>query len=224
MVHQQCCQDTHHISKRLVSYNIYLAPSRLCETLWDVEISLKVTWCEYFVRYGPKMFWFDCGTVHPHMYPNVLALYCVLSWSITLIFYSTPLPSWNRCYMNFLYNTLKLRQNGRHFYRRHFDMYIFLNENLWIYNKISLRYVPSSLIDNKYPFVQIIDMNHVCSFGTSCILFVHLGAVSKPNVISQNLVKSRSRMICIQNNSIALKFDTRLGGTAAEAPVNFHSE
>ena len=32
---------------------------------------------------------------------------------------------------------------------------IFLNENFWILNKISLKYVPQALIDNKPSLVQI---------------------------------------------------------------------
>ena len=45
-------------------------------------------------------------------------------------------------------------QNGRHFaddiFRR-----IFLNENIWILNKISLKYVPCGVNDNMSALVQI---------------------------------------------------------------------
>ena len=45
-------------------------------------------------------------------------------------------------------------QNGRHFADDMFKR-IFLNENIWISNKISLKYVPWGLIDNMAALVQI---------------------------------------------------------------------
>ena len=51
-------------------------------------------------------------------------------------------------------NTLRLRQNGRHFADDVFKC-IFLNENMWISLKISLRYVPKGLINNIPALVQI---------------------------------------------------------------------
>ena len=50
--------------------------------------------------------------------------------------------------------TLRPRQNGRHFADDIFKR-IFLNENFWILNKISLKYVPLGLIDNMTALVQI---------------------------------------------------------------------
>ena len=52
------------------------------------------------------------------------------------------------------YNTLRLRQNGRHFPDDIFKC-IFLTENIWISNTISLKFVPKGLIDNIPPLVQI---------------------------------------------------------------------
>ena len=51
------------------------------------------------------------------------------------------------------FNTLWPRQNGRHFA----DIFtcISLNGNFWISNKISLKYVPRDLIDNKLALAQI---------------------------------------------------------------------
>ena len=37
-------------------------------------------------------------------------------------------------------------------------------------------------------------------------------------------MKSRSREICVNNYPIALKFDSHLDSTAAEAPVKFQSD
>ena len=51
-------------------------------------------------------------------------------------------------------NTLRPRQNGRHFADDVFKC-IFLNENVWISLKISLKFVPKGLINNIPSLVQI---------------------------------------------------------------------
>ena len=51
-------------------------------------------------------------------------------------------------------NTLRPRQNGRHFPDDIFN-YIFLNENIWISIKISLKFVPKGLFDNIPALVEI---------------------------------------------------------------------
>ena len=51
-------------------------------------------------------------------------------------------------------NTLRPRQNGRHFTDDIFN-YIFLNENVWIPIKISLKFVPKYRIKNIPALVQI---------------------------------------------------------------------
>ena len=53
-----------------------------------------------------------------------------------------------------LFNTLRPRQNGRHFADDIFKC-IFLNENIWISNKISLKFVPKGPINNIPALVQI---------------------------------------------------------------------
>ena len=51
-------------------------------------------------------------------------------------------------------NTLRPRQNGRHFPDDIFK-WIFLNENVWIAIKISLKFVPNGLINNIPALVQM---------------------------------------------------------------------
>ena len=51
-------------------------------------------------------------------------------------------------------NTLRLRQNGCHFADNIFKC-IFLNENVWISIKMSLKFVPKGLINNIPALVQI---------------------------------------------------------------------
>ena len=52
------------------------------------------------------------------------------------------------------FNTLRLRQNGRHFPDYIFKC-IFLNENVWISIKVSLTLVPKGPINNIHALVQI---------------------------------------------------------------------
>ena len=51
-------------------------------------------------------------------------------------------------------NTLRLRQNGLHFPDDVFNC-VFLNENVWISNKISLKFVPKGQINHFPALVQI---------------------------------------------------------------------
>ena len=53
-----------------------------------------------------------------------------------------------------LFNTMRLRQNGSHFADDLFK-YIFLNENVWIWNKILLKFVSKGSINNIPALVQI---------------------------------------------------------------------
>ena len=48
---------------------------------------------------------------------------------------------------NYIFNTLRPRQNGRHFADDMFKC-IFLNENIWILIEISLKFVPQGPINN----------------------------------------------------------------------------
>ena len=52
------------------------------------------------------------------------------------------------------FNTLRPRQNGRHFADDVFK-YIFMNENVWISIKISLKFVPKGPFNNSPSLVQI---------------------------------------------------------------------
>ena len=54
----------------------------------------------------------------------------------------------------YIFNSSPPGQNGRHFADDMFKC-IFLNENIWISNKISLKYVPWGLIDSMSALVQI---------------------------------------------------------------------
>ena len=54
------------------------------------------------------------------------------------------------------FNTLRPRRNGRHFADNILKC-IFVNKTFWILNKISLKYVPQGLINNKAALVQIMD-------------------------------------------------------------------
>ena len=85
-------------------------------------------------------------------------VWCTQHESISLIANGNPtkiccalLPP---CWWLGTFNTLRPRQHGRHFADDTFKR-IFLNENLWISIKISLKFVPKSPIDNIPALFQI---------------------------------------------------------------------
>ena len=58
------------------------------------------------------------------------------------------------CQQNYITNTLRPRENDRHFADDNLKC-IFLNENVWISIKISLKFVPKSPINNILALVQL---------------------------------------------------------------------
>ena len=66
-----------------------------------------------------------------------------------------------------VFNTLRLRQNGCHFP----DIFkcIFLNENVWISIKISLKFVPNGPINNIPALVQIMAWRRPYFFMDICV-------------------------------------------------------
>ena len=75
---------------------------------------------------------------------------------LCIILCSWKLPEWkSRTYLFCIFNTLRPRQNGQHFPDDIFKC-IFLNENVWISIKISLKFVPKGPINNNPALVQII--------------------------------------------------------------------
>ena len=63
-------------------------------------------------------------------------------------------PNFSLCFIDVHLNTLRPRQNGRHFTDDIFKC-IFLNESVWIPIKISLKFVPRGPINNIQALVQI---------------------------------------------------------------------
>ena len=70
-------------------------------------------------------------------------------------------------------NTLMPRQNGRHFADDIFK-WIFLNENVWVLNEISLKYVPYGLINNMSVLVQILALRRTSDKPLSEPMVVNL--------------------------------------------------
>ena len=71
------------------------------------------------------------------------------------------------------FNTLRPRQNGRHFIDDIFKC-IFLNENVWISIKISLKFVPKGPINNIPALVQILARRRPCDKPLSEAMIVKL--------------------------------------------------
>ena len=71
------------------------------------------------------------------------------------------------------FNTLRPRQNGRHFADDIFK-WIFFSENVWISLKISLKFVPKVLINNIPALVQIMAWHRPLSKPTMVSLVMHI--------------------------------------------------
>ena len=94
----------------------------------------------------------------------MIMTFCVFSLTFSTFCYCNHImrlwtyqqdSSSGECVWPMLYNTLRPRQNGRHFADDIFNC-IFLNENVSIAIKFSLKFVPNCPIDNIPALVQII--------------------------------------------------------------------
>ena len=89
--------------------------------------------------------WQFCSSIHarskPGVHPNVHKFDHILMIPMIILTFNN-------------FNTLSPRQNSRHFADDIFR-YIFLNDNVRILFKISLKFVPKGLIDNNPALVQI---------------------------------------------------------------------
>ena len=87
-----------------------------------------------------------------YFYQNVVAGLAVIVWDDGRLTFDKKVID---DLMVYLFNTLRPRQNGRRFAGDVFK-YIFLNENVWISLKISLKFVPKVPINNIPALVQIL--------------------------------------------------------------------
>ena len=84
-------------------------------------------------------------------------LRCSVYWMRRFALYFTPaIPTSHVGLQYSLLNSLRSRQNGPHFANDIFKC-IFLNKNVWIPIKISLKFVPKGPINNIPALVQIMD-------------------------------------------------------------------
>ena len=112
--------------------------------------------------------WFQVNITHTHEHRHNLA--CYVLFSLGLSGYMTRLwgteRRFSRCVdiscrrnrentkMNYVYH-IEAETRWPPFSRRHFEILIFLNENLWISIEISLKFVPRVPINNMQALVQI---------------------------------------------------------------------
>ena len=76
------------------------------------------------------------------------------TWAYSMGYTATAVPLKLTDITANLFNTLRPGQNGRHFPDDIF-MWIFLNENVWISNNVSLKFVPKDPMNNIPSLVQI---------------------------------------------------------------------
>ena len=90
-------------------------------------------------------------------------------------------------------NTLRLRQNGHHFPDNIFKC-IFLNENVWISIKISLKFVPKVPINNSPSLVQIMAWrrpgNKPLSKPMMGSLLTHI-CITRPQWVNRHWLRSK---------------------------------
>ena len=86
-------------------------------------------------------------------------------------------------------NTLRPRQNGRHFPDDNFNS-IFLNEKVWTLIKISLKFVPKGPIDNIPALVQIMAWRRLGDKSLSEPMIVRLPThicITRPQWVKQRI-------------------------------------
>ena len=102
------------------------------------------------------------------------------------------------CNYNNLFNTLRPRQNGSNFKR------IFMNENIWIPIKISLKFVPKGPINNIPALVQIMAWRRPGDKPLSEPMMVNLPThicVTRPQLVKQIANTFRSTSIWHQSDT-----------------------
>ena len=141
-------------------YLLVIAINCCCRDEWYVLLT-KLWLSAKFKRNAMVYFLGSQGMLtsrHGHNFHNTSTLYsiCILyvPWnSNSMAYIYLNAYKWN-AWWPFPVNTLRPRQNGRHFADDIFKC-IFLNENAWISLEISLKFVPKVQINNIPALVQI---------------------------------------------------------------------
>ena len=100
-------------------------------------------------------------------------------------------------FKDYTFNTLRPRQNGRHFADDIFKR-IFLNENIWIPMKISLKFVPKGSINNIPALVQIMTWRRPGDKPLSELMMVNLPThicVTRPQWVDITIASSRGQRV-----------------------------
>ena len=113
---------------------ILLKQRHVCES--------HMAYCVEIVTFHHQTLWYQISVV------RVISMICLL-W-----IYCHMLVDTSSKMLSIMLNTLRLRQNGRHFPDDIFK-WIFLNENVWISISISLKFVPRGPINNISTLVQV---------------------------------------------------------------------
>ena len=111
-------------------------------------------------------------------------------------------------FLTYSVNTLRPRQNGRHFADEIFK-YIFLNENVWIPIKMSLNFVPMGRINNIPALVQIMAWRRPGGKQLSEPMMVRLPThicVTRPQWVTLILLRAKSFWSTISTLAFLLFF------------------
>ena len=139
--------------------------------------------------------------------------------------------------MGNILNTLRPRQHGRHFPDDIFK-YIFLNDDVWIFIEISLKFVPNGLINNIPALVQIMDWRrpgdkplsepmmarlptHICA-GYAYLRDPHLVFTVPTDIVPPGAKPSAGKVMTTQLHTLSAKVSYRwLSGNLFERMISF---
>ena len=99
--------------------------------------------------------WTHCLSEEHLHHPSLITRTAVRDQANRSLLKNRGIPQWAVSFLN----TLRARQNGRHFADDMFKC-IFLNENVWILIEISLKFVPRGSINNNQTLFQILAWRH----------------------------------------------------------------
>ena len=124
---------------------------------WKKNSTWRVKWSGWSVQLFP---WYSCMMRYNDTNLNTTSMKRIVIFCVAQIPFHISAPvSYGVLYVSFLgemgrVNTLRPRQNGRHFQDDIFK-FIFLNEKVWITIEVPLKFVPKGPINNIPTLVQV---------------------------------------------------------------------
>ena len=130
----------------------------------------------------------------------------VLHASNNMLHWTFRDSNYHECLLSF--NILRARQNGHHFPDDIFKC-IFLNENVWILVKISLKFVPKGPINNIPALVQIMTSHNLSQWWLVCWrIYASLGLSELKYLLLQLAPGDRIVILKVQSSNTSMFMST----------------